>query len=128
MFAHCGTINQFRRIRSKILRKRPPVYKKLIRGNTDSEHLFYFCLSLLRGEGGIKWGNISLDSAVQGLQLLKTHMIDLHREAEVDEMPVMNFILSNSSYLIASQSGSHSITIRTRTAVSMKRRFSPRKR
>ena len=79
-------------------------------------------------KGGLSGGNISLDSAVQGLQLLKTHMIDLHREAEVDEMPVMNFILSNSSYLIASQSGSHSITIRTRTAVSMKRRFSPRKR
>ena len=105
LFAHLGTINQFRRIRSKILRRLPPAYKKLIRGNTDSEHLFYFYLSLLRGEGWIKRGNIPLESAVNGLRQFGSYLDGFHREAEVSDRPVLNFLLSNSSYLIATRSG-----------------------
>ena len=105
LFAHQGTVAQFRRIRSRILRKLPPAYKKQIMGNTDTEHCFYLYLSLLRGEGGIKKGRISLQAATDGLKNFGTILDEFRRDAEVGEMPVLNFLISNSSYLLASRFG-----------------------
>lgn len=106
LYAHLGTINHFRRMRSRILRKLPPAYKKQIQGNTDSEHTFYLYLSLLKKEGAIKKGDIPLDSAVKGLQNFRSILVDFHKEAEIDEMSELNLLVSNGSYLIAARCGS----------------------
>lgn len=101
LFAHLGTVSHFRKIRSRILRTLPPAYKKLIHGNTDSEHLFYLYLSMLRGEGGIKKGQISLSAAVDGLKNFGKILEEFRRDAEIQETSVLNFLISNGTYLLA---------------------------
>ena len=105
LFAHQGTVNQFRRIKPRILRKLPPVYKKLMQGNTDSEHCFYLYLSLLRGEGGIKKGTIQLSAAVEGLRRFGRMIAEFQKDADVEQPPELNFLISNGSYLLATRLG-----------------------
>lgn len=106
VFAHQGTVEHFRKIKPRIMRKLPPAYKKLVRGNTDSEHLFYLFLSLLREKGSIKKGEISKTDAVQGIVELGKVIAEFCEEAEVEKYPTMNFLVSNGQYLIASRNGS----------------------
>lgn len=101
LFAHLGTISRFRKIRPRILRTLPPAYKKQIHGNTDSEHLFYLYLSMLRGEGGIKKGQIPLAAAVEGLKNFGRILEEFRRDAEIQEISVLNFLISNGTYLLA---------------------------
>ena len=105
LFAHLGGIHHFRRIRSRILRKLPPAYKKQIRGNTDSEYCFFLYLTLLRGQGAIKKGSIPLQAAVNGLKNFGRIMEEFHKEADVQQTPVLNFLITNGSYLIATRCG-----------------------
>ncbi len=105
LFVHQGTINRFRKIKPRILRKLPAAYKKMIKGNTDSEHLFFLFLTMLRGQGAIKKGDIPFESAIEGLRKCYGMIREFCDEAEVEESPTLNFILSNGKYLIASRSG-----------------------
>jgi len=45
-FVHNGTVPQFARIRPLLLEKVSPQFRNLIEGETDSEHLFYYLMSL----------------------------------------------------------------------------------
>lgn len=106
LFAHQGTVNRFRKIRPQILRKLPSAYKKLIGGNTDSEHCFYFYLSLLRGEGGIKKGSIPIKAGIEGLIKWRGEIDNFHQNAEIQENSSFNLLISNGSYLLAARYGS----------------------
>ena len=105
LWAHTGTFYSFRKIRSRILRGLPPAYKKSIQGNTDSEHLFYYYLSLLRGEGGIKKGKIPLNAAVEGMKKFFENINEFQADAEIAEQPVLNFLVTNGQYLLATRYG-----------------------
>jgi predicted glutamine amidotransferase len=105
LFAHQGTIHQFRRIKPRIVRKLPTVYKQLLQGNTDSEHCFYLYLSQLRGEGGIKKGTIPLSAAIEGLRSFGKLLTEFVEDADVSQPPILNFLISNGSYLLASRFG-----------------------
>ena len=50
-FAHNGTVRNFDRVKKKILSEIAPDLKSSIKGQTDSEHIFYYVLSLIRREG-----------------------------------------------------------------------------
>lgn len=105
IFSHSGTINHFRKIRNRISRKLPTAYKRQIQGNTDSEYCFYYYLTFLRGEGGIKKGECSLESAIQGLKDFGKAMMEICEEVEAVKLPEMNFMVSNGKYLIATSYG-----------------------
>ncbi|MFC1564046.1 class II glutamine amidotransferase [candidate division KSB1 bacterium] len=105
LFAHSGTIHQFRKVKSRIIRKLPIAYKKQIQGNTDSEYCFYLYLSMLRGEGGIKKGESSLTASVEGLKNFGTVLTDIFEEAEVQKDPELNLLISNGNYLLAARYG-----------------------
>ena len=51
-FAHNGTIPGFERLRPRLLAATRPSQRALIRGQTDSEHLFHFILSRRSGSAG----------------------------------------------------------------------------
>jgi len=105
LFAHQGTIDHFRKVKPRILRKLPPAYKKMIRGNTDSEHCFYLFLTMLRSKGAIKKGSIPLMEAVEGLKKFGSIMSEFCEEAEIAEFPELNFLISNGEYLIVARHG-----------------------
>jgi len=105
LLAHQGTISPFRKIRPRILRKLPSAYKKQICGNTDSEHCFYLFLTMLRGEGGIKKGEIPLKAAVGGLKKCIAAITGFYDDAEIPERPTVNLLLSNGAYLLAARQG-----------------------
>jgi len=105
LFAHSGTIQQFRKVKSRIIRKLPVAYKKHIHGNTDSEYCFYLYLSMLRGEGSIKKGESPLKASVEGLTNFGNVMKDIFEEAEIQKDPVMNLLISNGKYLLAARYG-----------------------
>ncbi len=105
LFAHSGTIQQFRKVKSRIIRKLPIAYKKQIGGNTDSEYCFYLFLSMLRGEGGIKKGESSVSASVEGLKNFGNVMKEIFNEAEIQKEPVMNLLISNGKYLLAARYG-----------------------
>ncbi len=50
LFAHNGNLAAFELIRSRLLHGMEPKYRNAIQGNTDSEHLFYWLLSLRERE------------------------------------------------------------------------------
>lgn len=106
IFAHQGTVEHFRKIKPRIARKLPQAYKKLIRGNTDSEYLFYLFLSLLREKGSIKKGEINRDDAITGMKDLGEVIEEFCDEAEVEKYPTMNILVSNGEYFIAARNGS----------------------
>lgn len=105
LFAHQGTISRFRKVRMRIMRKLPSATKKQIRGSTDSEYCFFLFLTQLRGKGGIKKGNIALQDAVEGLKRCGSTIFELCREAEIEEQPRLNFLITNGRYLLASRRG-----------------------
>ncbi len=52
MLAHNGTVGAFEAIRGRLLETMAPAPRAAIRGDTDSEHLFQFLLSLREREAG----------------------------------------------------------------------------
>ncbi len=50
-FAHNGTVPNFRRVKEKILDNIAPDLKPSIKGQTDSEHIFFYALTLIAREG-----------------------------------------------------------------------------
>ncbi|MFC1556838.1 class II glutamine amidotransferase [candidate division KSB1 bacterium] len=105
LFAHQGMLTHFRKLKPRILRKLPAAYKKLIRGNTDSEHCFYLYLTMLRGEGAIKKGEIPLTAAVDGLITCGRVLHEICEDAEVEDFPTCNFLVTNGEYLLAARLG-----------------------
>ncbi|MFC1513627.1 class II glutamine amidotransferase [candidate division KSB1 bacterium] len=101
LFAHIGTVHRFRKLRSRLMRKLPSVYKRNISGNTDSEVLFYYYLSLLRQEGSIKKGDIPFDAAVKVMKEFSVNMQEFLTDSEITEVPELNFIITNGSYMLA---------------------------
>jgi predicted glutamine amidotransferase len=46
-FAHNGTVPRFDKVRDRLLAEIAPAHRALIKGQTDSEHLFRYALTLL---------------------------------------------------------------------------------
>lgn len=63
-FAHNGTVREFSKYRPQIEAEIAPDFRELIRGDTDSERLFYLVLTALREE-------VALDGPVTAEQLAK---------------------------------------------------------
>ncbi|MEM9988877.1 MAG: class II glutamine amidotransferase [Pseudomonadota bacterium] len=50
-FAHNGTVPRFAEVGPNLLAAMPPSFRKKIKGHTDSEHLFYYMMSLIEQHG-----------------------------------------------------------------------------
>lgn len=50
-FAHNGTVPYFDDVKQKLLQETAPELRRLIKGETDSEHIFYYALTVMRNNG-----------------------------------------------------------------------------
>jgi glutamine amidotransferase len=57
LFAHSGTIGGYERLRERLLQAQPEFLRRNVRGETDSELLFYLFLSFLHDAGSLTDGN-----------------------------------------------------------------------
>lgn len=109
-FAHNGNIKHFDKYRELILSQISPVFRASIRGDTDSELIFYFLLSELE-----RWGLVSAryrHSVRQLGQTVKYALEQLlgligpwHPEIGPPSETYISFLLSNGQVLLAHQGG-----------------------
>jgi len=106
IFAHSGTITNFRKIKTLIFHKIPLSFKEKIGGNTDSEYCLYLFLSYLKGKGYLKKGDISFDKAVDALKLTSLTLNNWQKEINPENISTYNFLITNGKYMLATRRGS----------------------
>jgi predicted glutamine amidotransferase len=68
LFAHSGTIDGCERLRDRLLEAQPEFLRRNVRGETDSELLFYLFLSFLHDAGSLADGNAPPAHIAQALR------------------------------------------------------------
>jgi len=96
-FAHNGTIPSFAQIKPFILAEIDENHRQLIRGQTDSEHLFYYSLSLLQ-----RYPKKGLEGVIR--RVVGT-TLDWLKESDVTSKPGLNLILTDGATIAGSRLG-----------------------
>ncbi len=68
LFAHHGTVSRFDTIRPWVVNSIPSFLKRSMRGDTDSEHLFYLFMAFLYDEGLLEDRKLPAESAAHALR------------------------------------------------------------
>ena len=106
MFAHNGTIFDFSRLESRIMKDILPIFHPLIFGSTDSERYFYFLLSHMIHAGCDRQGRAEIDIAIaaEAQRNALSKIFRWSREEGI-EAPKANYILTNGSVMFARRAG-----------------------
>ncbi len=97
IFAHNGTIPNFLKVRDHMMPHIDPLLQNDIRGTTDSEHIFYFLLSL-----HMEHPEVSLRKLVgQGLNMIMRWSSEIDPTARIG----LNIILTDGDQLVGSRLG-----------------------
>lgn len=106
MFAHNGTIFDFRILEPLIMEEILPEFRTLIFGTTDSERYFYFLLSHMIRAGISKSGRgfIDIDCAVEAQKQALSKIFQWCQEYGI-EAPKANYILTNGEVMFARRAG-----------------------
>lgn len=97
IFAHNGTIRHFREVRDVMMEHIDPSLRGDIRGTTDSEHVFYYLMTLQEENPG----RLLRETIAQGLaQIIRwSHEVD-------PEAPIgLNIVLTDGKRLVGSRIG-----------------------
>ena len=104
VFAHNGTLTGFDVLRPDLLQETHQHLRRLIKGNTDSEHIFYWLLSRLEDAG------IAVDRPCDDpetlLDVMARSLRDLSqrsRQAGAEKPARLNLLLSDGQLLVASR-------------------------
>ena len=96
-FAHNGTVPCFDRVKPLFLSNTAPFLRKQIKGNTDSEHLFYYLLSLAESKP-----EALLNEIVQeGIKTVNNWISDMDSEAR----PGLNIMITNGAEIVGTRLG-----------------------
>ena len=97
IFAHNGTVPNFRKVRDRMMPEIDPLLRNDIKGTTDSEHVFYYILSLHMREPAVPLRQIVADAIRQ----------IVHWSAEIDrEKRIgLNIVLTDGDTLVGSRLG-----------------------
>lgn len=97
IFAHNGTVPHFADVRDLMIDHIDPVLRNGIKGVTDSEHIFYYLLSL-----HMRHPETPLQQTVgRGLQ----RIIQWSQAVQVEEPPALNIVLTDGEQLVGSRYG-----------------------
>jgi len=97
VFAHNGTIPHFETLRPRLLRLVAPHHRDLIEGETDSELMFRYLLTLLESEPQTR--------PRDALKRCLSNIIDLCAEIDPTRMPALNTIVTNGDCMFGSRLG-----------------------
>lgn len=97
IFAHNGTVPHFLKVRDRMIPHIDPLLKNDIRGTTDSEHVFYYLLTLHMKDPAAPM----MDVVASGIRQIA------HWCAEIDptRAPSLNIILTDGDQLVGSRFG-----------------------
>ena len=97
LFAHNGTIPHFLEVRDRMMPEIDPLLQNDIKGTTDSEHVFYFLLTLR-----LRHPEVGLRELVAiGLNRVRRWCADVDPEARVG----LNIVLTDGAELVGSRLG-----------------------
>lgn len=97
VFAHNGTLPHFHKVRDRMIPEIDPLLRNDIRGTTDSEHVFFFLLSLT-----LHFPDQGLHELVAiGLNRLRQFCTDVDPDAPIG----LNVVLTDGATLVGSRLG-----------------------
>lgn len=97
IFAHNGTIPNFLKVRDLMIEQIDPLLRNDIKGTTDSEHVFYYLLTLHMREPGA----LLLDLVAEGIAQIMRWSAQIDPTRKVG----LNIILTDGDNLIGSRQG-----------------------
>lgn len=95
IFAHNGTIPRFLKVRDRMIAATDPLLRNSIHGTTDSEHLFFYLLSLHLHHPAAAL----TDVVAQGLR----RVADWAQEAAPERKPGLNVVLTDGQWLVGAR-------------------------
>lgn len=95
IFAHNGTIPRFLKVRDRMIAATDPLLRNSIHGTTDSEHLFFYLLSLHMRHPAAAL----IDIVAQGLR----RVADWAQEAAPERKPGLNVVLTDGQWLVGAR-------------------------
>lgn len=98
LFAHHGTVNQFERLRSRLAESIPDFLRRNVRGETDSELVFYLYLSFLYDAGKLR-GPTTATVVTEALRGTRALLDRLSREEGAEDAGVMGLLVSNGEMI-----------------------------
>jgi glutamine amidotransferase len=101
IFAHHGTISRFDNIRPWLVNSIPSFLKRSMRGDTDSEHLFYLFLAFLYDDGLLEDHNLPAERAAQALRNT-FHMVERFVRDAGGQPSGLNVATTNGSIMLFS--------------------------
>lgn len=96
-FAHNGTVPNFNAIKPRLLAAMTPLQREAIHGQTDSEHLFHYALSLMERDASL--------SMVDCLRRVLLDVSGWAEEIEKDAAIGLNLILTDGVGIVGSRLG-----------------------
>jgi len=97
IFAHNGTIPHFADVRDRMIEQIDPVLRNDIKGETDSEHVFYYLLSLQMRHPE----RPLIETVGRGLR----RIIQWSQQVSPEERPALNIVLTDGDRLVGSRYG-----------------------
>ncbi|MBT7608792.1 MAG: class II glutamine amidotransferase [Bacteriovoracaceae bacterium] len=109
-FAHNGNIKKFNKHKAEILRLISPELKRFILGNTDSEIVFYYFLSVIQAKINLDEKDIKIDLLADTLKQALKELINIIGDySKIDDAgnseTYLTFILTNGETMIAHHGG-----------------------
>ena len=96
-FVHNGTIPSFKKVQPKLLEAMGPQHQQRIRGETDSEHLFHYAMSLTE-----RFPERTLESIVRQVV---NDTLGWIKEASATAKPGLNLVLTDGDLIAGSRLG-----------------------
>ncbi|NRA45154.1 MAG: class II glutamine amidotransferase [Oligoflexales bacterium] len=111
-FVHNGNIKGFENIKHLILKEIDPSLKQHIKGDTDSEAVFFLILSYLHASGSLESKDVDSDLVLTSINAACAKICDIagelcpYDQAEASEN-FLTFLLSDGNRIWAHQGGKH---------------------
>ncbi len=99
LFAHHGTIDRFDAVKNWVLNSIPGFLRRSMRGDTDSEHLFYLYMAFLFDDGLIDATDLTALQAAQSLRNT-LHMVARFVREAGGEPNGLNLVVTNGKILV----------------------------
>ena len=98
LFAHHGTVNKFEQLRNRLADSIPDYLRGNVRGETDSELIFFLYLSFLHDAGKLR-GPTPAAAVTDALRGTRALLDRLAREEGAEDAGVMGLLVSNGELL-----------------------------
>lgn len=95
IFAHNGTIPEFLKVRDYMIAETDPLLRNAIHGTTDSEHLFFYLLSLHMRHPAMALADV----VIQGVR----RVADWSHAVAPKQKPGLNVVLTDGQWLVGTR-------------------------